>query len=103
MCLLELWFPQCARPGVGLLGHMGFPSGPDSKESACNAGDLGLILRWGRSPGEGNGSPLQYSFLPGEFHGQRSLVGYSLWGGKELDTTGRLTHNIALFIVCFPS
>jgi len=27
-------------------------------------------------------------FLPGEFHGQRSLVGYSLWGQKELDTTG---------------
>ena len=42
-------------------------------------------------------------FLSGESHGQRSLVGYSLWGGKELDTTGRLTHNIALFIVCFPS
>ena len=82
---------------------LGFPGSSDMKESARNAGDLGLIPRWGRSPGEGNGSPLQYSFLPGEFHGQRSLVGYSLWGGKESDTTGRLTHNIALFIVCFPS
>ena len=30
-------------------------------------------------------------FLPGEFHGQRSLLGYSLWGHKELDTTERLT------------
>ena len=35
----------------------------DSKESACNAGDPGLIPRLGRSPGEGNGNPLQYSCL----------------------------------------
>ena len=34
-----------------------------SKESACNAGDLGLIPGSGRSPGEGNGNPLQYSYL----------------------------------------
>ena len=33
------------------------------KESACNAGNLGLIPRLGRSPGEGNGYPLEYSFL----------------------------------------
>ena len=39
------------------------PGGPDSKESACNAGDWGLIPRLGRSPGEGNGYPLQYSCL----------------------------------------
>jgi len=38
-------------------------SGSDCKASACNAGDLGLIPRLGRSPGEGNGSPLQYSCL----------------------------------------
>ena len=31
-------------------------------------------------------------FLPGEFHGQRSLAGYSLWGHKESDVTERLTH-----------
>ena len=41
----------------------GFPGGSDSKESACNVGDLGLILGLGRSPGEGNGYPLQYSGL----------------------------------------
>ena len=40
---------------------MGFPGGSDSKESSCNAGDLSSILEWGRSPGEGNGYPLQYS------------------------------------------
>ena len=41
------------------LGHWGFPGSSDMKESARNAGDLGLIPRWGRSPGEGNGYPLQ--------------------------------------------
>ena len=39
------------------------PGGLDSKESACNAGDLGSIPRLGRSPGERNGNPLQYSCL----------------------------------------
>ena len=42
---------------------MGFPGGSDGKESACSAGDLGLIPGLGRSPGEGNGYPLQYSGL----------------------------------------
>ena len=41
---------------------MGF-GGSDSKESACNAGDLSLIPGPGRSPGEGKGCPLQYSCL----------------------------------------
>ena len=40
-----------------------FPGSSDSKESACNAGDLGSIPGSGRSPGEGNGNPLQYSCL----------------------------------------
>ena len=40
---------------------MGFPGGSDGKVSACKAGDLGLIPGSGRSPGEGNGNPLQYS------------------------------------------
>ena len=42
---------------------LGFPSGSDGKESACNAGDPGSIPGLGRSPGEGNGYPLQYSCL----------------------------------------
>ena len=41
----------------------GFPRSLVGKESACNAGDLGSIPRSGRSPGEGNGNPLQYSCL----------------------------------------
>ena len=40
-----------------------FPGGSDGKESAYNAGDLGLFPGLGRSPGEGNGNPLQYSCL----------------------------------------
>ena len=66
-----------------------FPGGSDDKESACNAGDPGWIPGTGRSSGEGNDYQLQYSlsvclfstpvFLPGEFHGQRSLMGYSPW------------------------
>ena len=43
--------------------HEGFPGGSDGKESACNAGDQGLIPGSGRSPGEGNGNSLQYSCL----------------------------------------
>ena len=42
---------------------MGFPGGSNGKESACNAGDPGLIPGSGRSPGEGNGNTLQYSCL----------------------------------------
>ena len=44
-----------------------------------DAGDSGSIPGSGRSPGEGNGNPLQYSCLK-KSHGQRSLAGYSLWG-----------------------
>ena len=45
------------------LGNLGFPCGPASKESTCNAGDLGSIPGLGRSPGEGKGYPFQYSGL----------------------------------------
>ena len=64
--------------------------GSDGKETTCNAGDLGSIPGLGRSPGEGNGYPLQYSCLENP-HGQRSLVGYSPWGCKESDTTEQLS------------
>ena len=65
---------------------MGFPSGSDSKVSAYNAGDPGSIPGSGRSPGEGNGNPLQYSCLE-KSHGLRSVIGYSPWGCKESDMT----------------
>ena len=67
---------------------LGFPGGSDGKESACNAGDLGLNPGLGRSPGGRHGNPLQYSCLENP-HGQRSLAGYSPWGRKESDTTKR--------------
>ena len=70
---------------------MGFPGGSDCKEFASNAGDLVSIPGLRRSPGEGNGYSLQYSCLEksvdGEVHGQMSLVSYSPWGRKDLDTT----------------
>ena len=66
--------------------HMMFSDSSGSKELACNAGDSGSIPRSGRSPGEGNGNPLQYSCLENP-HGQRILVGYSPYGCKELNMT----------------
>ena len=51
----------------------GFPGGSDSKESACNAGDLGLIPGLGRSPAEGNGNLFQYSDL------EKSMDGRTWW------------------------
>ena len=72
---------------------LGFPGGSDGKESACNVGDLGLILGVGRSPGGGHGNPLQYSCLENP-HGQGSLAGYSPRGHKESDVTERLSLSI---------
>ena len=53
----------CVCAYVCIHTHMGFPGGSGRKESAYNEGDLGLIPRWGRYPGEGNGYPVQYSCL----------------------------------------
>ena len=69
---------------------MGLPQWLSSKESACDAkdvGDTGSLPRLGRSPGGGHGNPLQ-----GESRGQRSLAGYSPQGHKELDTTKAAEH-----------
>ena len=49
---------------------MGFPGGSDGKVSACNVGDPGSISGSGRSPGEGNGNPLQYSCLENPMDGR---------------------------------
>ena len=78
-------------PSDVFAGHQrapqGFPGGSVGKESSCNAGDKGSILGSGRSPGilamprKWQPNPV---FLPGKFHGQRSLVGYCPWGRKEL-------------------
>ena len=68
------------------LVFLGFPGGLDSKESACNVGNLGLIPGLGRCPGGGCGNLLQYSCL-GNSHGQRSLGATCSWGHKGSDTT----------------
>ena len=65
---------------------LAFPGDSVSKESTCNAGDPDSIPGLGRSPGEGNGNPLQYSCLENSMD-MGSLVDYSLWGHKESDTT----------------
>ena len=62
----------------------GFPCGSTSKESAYNAGDLGLENPWRR---ERLSTPV---FWPGEFHGLCSVL-YSPWGHRELDTTEKLS------------
>ena len=61
---------------------MGLSGGSDGKQSACNAGDLGLIPGLARSLGGANGNPLRYSCLDNP-HRQRSLVGYSPCGCKS--------------------
>ena len=61
----------------------GFPGGLAVKNPPVNARDVGSISGLGRSPGEGNGNPLQYSCL-GKSQGQRSLAGYSPLGHKRV-------------------
>ena len=68
---------QLVNPG---LCHRGFHGGSEGKESTCNA-----KIPWRRA-----WQPTPVS-LPGESHGQRSLVGYSPWDLEELDTTDRLS------------
>ena len=81
---------------------LAFPGGSHGKESTFRAGDLGSILGSRRSPGEGNGNPLQYSCLKNSR--QRILAGYSPWGLKESDTTEQLTLSYESWArVCPPS
>ena len=71
---------------------MGFPGGPVIKNPPDNAGDLGLIPGWGRSPGEGNGNPFHYSCL-------RNPMDRGTWWAtvyrvaRESDKTQRLIMN----------
>ena len=67
---------------------MGFPDDSDSKASVSNAGDPGSILVLGRSPGEGNGNPVQYSCLENSMSEEPGRL--QSWGRRESDTTERL-------------
>ena len=83
---------QLEQPSLSMLlcpsGEIGLPGNSVSKESTCNAGDLGSIPELGRSLGEGKWQPTPV-FLPEKSHGQRSLVGSSSFLGEsqELDKT----------------
>ena len=80
-----------------VINILAFPGGSDGKASAYNVGDLGSIPGSGRSPGEGNHNPLQYSCLENPMD-RETWLGYSPWGRKESDTTERLhsslTHSL---------
>ena len=70
----------------GYMLSFGFPHSSDGKESAYNAGDLGSLPGWGKSPGGGHGNPLEYPCLE-NLHGQKNLASYSPWVRKESGTT----------------
>ena len=76
----KLWAPTEYKQKPLLLDYGVFPGGSDGKESA-GVRKIPWRTEWLPTP----------VFLPGEFHGQRSLVGYSPWGHKESDRTEQLT------------
>ena len=65
----------------------GFHGGSNCKESACNAGNPGMIPEAGRSPGEGNGYPVQYSCLGNSTNREAWRAIYSPWGCNESTQT----------------
>ena len=86
---------------------MAFPGGSDGKESACNAGHLGLIPGSGKFPWRREWLPSPV-LLPGEFHGQRSLAGYTVHGVaktqtqlKQLSTVTKVRMNDLLSVFSF--
>ena len=74
---------------------LGFPGSSAGKESACNAGDLGSIPGLGRSPGEGNGYPRQYS-------GLENSMDYSPWGLRVRHDWVPFTHSIHIYHTPLP-
>ena len=82
---------MCLLPSLhSLVSLYIFPGGSDCKESACNTGDPGSIPGSGKSPGGGNGNPLQYSCLENSRDGLQSMC------LKELDTTEGLTLSLCM-------
>ena len=104
MTLLILFcFAWCYTDSlIPLIKHIlrtkvGFSGGSDGKESACNVAESDSWVR--KIPRRREWQPIPV-FLPGEFHGHRSLVSYSAWGHKESDTTGQHTHTHTRTKVC---
>ena len=75
----------CHKSVLPKLNQTSFPGGSEGKASACSAGDLGSIPGSGRSPGEGNGNPLQYSCLENPMDGRA-------WGATILQSICRVGH-----------
>ena len=93
--VLKLWYLD------RLLFPLGFPGGSEVKASACNAGDLGLIPGLGRSPGEGNGDPLQCSCLENPMDGGAWWAtdhGVAKSRTRLSDFTHSLTHVVFVFL-----
>ena len=83
---------------VRVVTFLGFPGGSEVKDSACNAGDLGSIPGLGRSPGEGNGNPLQYSCL------ENPMDGGTWWAtvhgvAKSQTRLSNFTHSLTLVLI----
>ena len=89
------WGRGAWRTTVHWVIFLSFPGGSVVKNPPANVADVDLISSLGRSPGEGNGNPLQYSCL-GNPTGQRSPVGYSPWGHKRAGS-GLVTKQQLLF------
>ena len=66
---MQMYFYLNPFSGIWTPTYQGFPGGSEVKASARNAGDLGSIPGLGKSPGEGNGNPLQYSCLENPMDG----------------------------------
>ena len=75
------------------MAQLSFPGGSDGKESACSARDLGSIPGLGRSPGEGNGYPLQYSCLENHIEEPGRLQ--SMENPKDREAWWAIVHEVA--------
>ena len=106
-CTFFLHFLECvwANMTTSLRQNTWFPGGSEGKESACNSGDLGLIPGVGRSPGEGNGSPLQYSCLENPMDGGacQATVHGSQRVGYDWTTSLSFSLSLSVFLPSFLS
>jgi len=87
--VLQLLTERCIEKGGSWGrggGAWGFPDSSAGKESTCNAGDLSSTPGWGRSPGEGNGNPLQYSCL-------EKPIDWGAWQAT-VHSVARVGHNL---------
>ena len=84
---------SCGCNNRAICSNLGFLDGSGSKESACNAGDLGSIPGSGRSPGDGNSNPLQYSDLENSM--DRGVWWAAVYGVAQSLTQSRTAHGIS--------